>query len=488
MTPPLPEDDTLTSPHTLRTSPRALLALVALLATMLTLVAAPRSASAVGAPSGPKAADDVTIVNLINKERAAVGLPALTINLQLTRLARGHSQAMALGGPCGDGQTLRHRSPLSSGVTANWRKLRENVGCNRPYDVGAIHTALMNSPGHKVNILANDVDQIGVGLWEAADGGLWITQIFMFGGDAPALAPVTEGLVATGQAFAAPDSAPYVVLSRSDVFADSLGGATLAGGSGPILFTDAPGREEGNPQVRPRTRAEIDRVLAPGGTVYLLGGEKAISPAAAAELAAGGYKVVRLGGAGRIETAVMIAQEVVRRFGTPNRVAIASAVNWPDSITGGAAAGRAGVPLLLTLPNSLPAPTAAFLNTIPGAERVVLGGRAAVDDAVTAQLNGRRVSGPGRAETALAVADQLFGQAGDEVVIVEGYSEAAWGPALAWAPYAANRGAPQVIVANGSIPDSVKTWLASRRGQASPRFANGVSASVQRQVLDLLGR
>jgi putative cell wall-binding protein len=68
-------------------------------------------------------------------------------------------------------------------------------------------------------------------------------------------------------------SAEGVVVGRDDVFADALsGGALAAVHHGPVLLTP-PGAAS------PGVVAEAARVLKPGGTVYLLGGPAALSPA-----------------------------------------------------------------------------------------------------------------------------------------------------------------------------------------------------------------
>ena len=63
--------------------------------------------------------------------------------------------------------------------------------------------------------------------------------------------------------------ADHVVLSRDDAFADSLAASVLTAG-GPLLFTASGSLDE-------RTETEIGRVLAPSGTVVLLGGTAALS-------------------------------------------------------------------------------------------------------------------------------------------------------------------------------------------------------------------
>ncbi|MFD0637700.1 cell wall-binding repeat-containing protein [Catenulispora yoronensis] len=68
--------------------------------------------------------------------------------------------------------------------------------------------------------------------------------------------------------------ADSVVLARSDTFPDALAGVPLAAyRNGPLLLTDPA-------TLTADTEAEIKRVLPPnaGKTVYLLGGDAAISP------------------------------------------------------------------------------------------------------------------------------------------------------------------------------------------------------------------
>ncbi len=100
--------------------------------------------------------------------------------------------------------------------------------------------------------------------------------------------------------------APAAVLARNDDFADGLAGAPLAhAAEGPLLLTGV----EALPSV---TAEELERVLAPEATVYLLGGEAAISTAVAEAVADLGVRVERLWGPSRHATAVAIAEELAR--------------------------------------------------------------------------------------------------------------------------------------------------------------------------------
>jgi hypothetical protein len=81
-------------------------------------------------------------------------------------------------------------------------------------------------------------------------------------------------------AFPTNGSASAVVLARADVFADALAGGPLAAAKhAPLLLTSSGALD-------PLTKAEIQRVLAPGGAVYLLGGSGALSDAVAAAITA----------------------------------------------------------------------------------------------------------------------------------------------------------------------------------------------------------
>jgi hypothetical protein len=134
--------------------------------------------------------------------------------------------------------------------------------------------------------------------------------------------------------------AQVVVVSRDDVFADSLAGTVWAH-HGPILLT-APDRLDS------RVESEIGRVLPAGGIVYLLGGTGALSPAVEAGLASDGWDVRRLSGASRVETSIEVAREWYANWGRyHDRVVLARADSWADSITVGVwAAGR--MPIVLT--------------------------------------------------------------------------------------------------------------------------------------------
>ena len=103
---------------------------------------------------------------------------------------------------------------------------------------------------------------------------------------------------------------------------------------------------------------------------------------------------------------------------------------------------------MLTDTASLSPETADAIGRFDVASTIVLGGTAAVSDAVVADLpSPTRMAGDDRTATAAAVAQRLWRDGGtfDEVLLANGYDSTAWAWALAAAPTAARRGAPLLL-------------------------------------------
>jgi uncharacterized protein YkwD len=108
--------------------------------------------------------------DLINQARASYGLAAYQQNMSLHSKASAWSVKMAQDG------RLSH-SNLAEGNPYAWRRLGENVGYGA--DVTTIHNALMNSSGHRANILDRGFQYYAVGIYTDGAGRLWVTQEFM---------------------------------------------------------------------------------------------------------------------------------------------------------------------------------------------------------------------------------------------------------------------------------------------------------------------
>lgn len=93
---------------------------------------------------------------------------------------------------------------------------------------------------------------------------------------------------------------------------------------------------------------------------------------------------VRIGGTDRFDTAVVVANQLL----TPpvTTVYVASGDNFPDALTAGAAAAHVGGPVLLTHGTTLPDGTKNEIVALKPTNVVIVGGPAAVSDAVKAAI------------------------------------------------------------------------------------------------------
>lgn len=122
--------------------------------------------------------DEVSMVNLVNSARTSAGLKPLATNAELTKLARLKSKDLV------DHNTFTHISPTYGSPFDMMKKYgvsylyaAENLA--KSPSVQAAETALMNSPGHKANILNPEFSEIGIGIISASDGTNIYTQMFI---------------------------------------------------------------------------------------------------------------------------------------------------------------------------------------------------------------------------------------------------------------------------------------------------------------------
>jgi Cysteine-rich secretory protein family len=115
--------------------------------------------------------DESCFLSAINAARTAAGAAPLSVQGDLLRIARSWSQTMATAGQ------LFHDSNLSKLAPSRWLALGENVGAGPTCD--SIAQAFMNSTEHRRNILDPAFTTVGVGVVDAADGTVWVTEDFM---------------------------------------------------------------------------------------------------------------------------------------------------------------------------------------------------------------------------------------------------------------------------------------------------------------------
>lgn len=122
-------------------------------------------------------ASENTMIDLVNKERTSRGIKALVFNSRLRDIARGHSEDMMKRG------YFSHYSPEGKTVADRAENVNIDflvIGENLAYapNVELAHQGLMNSEGHRANILSTDYGKIGIGVIDAGIYGRMFTQVF----------------------------------------------------------------------------------------------------------------------------------------------------------------------------------------------------------------------------------------------------------------------------------------------------------------------
>ncbi|KLU59911.1 N-acetylmuramoyl-L-alanine amidase LytC precursor [Peptococcaceae bacterium CEB3] len=209
-----------------------------------------------------------------------------------------------------------------------------------------------------------------------------------------------------------PQGAPAVVLARSDDYPDALAGVPLAAKlDAPILLTAPQGLDK-------RVQTAL-KTLHPN-TVYLLGGEGALSPQVSADLSALGWnktKQVRLGGVNRYATAAIVARNLMGGE-QPQAVALATGENFPDALSIASVAGQQKMPVLLTKTSQVPDETSQALRALRPSLVYLIGGTGVISPAVSGEIASAlkpsavqvaRLSGASRYDTMAAVGN-AFGQ------------------------------------------------------------------------------
>ena len=150
---------------------------------LLIALAASLATVSFGLSAGADSASEAGFLAKINASRSAEGLAPLSVDSGLRSHARNHTQDMI------DSGGIYHSSSaeLQAAAGSGWSKLGENVG--RGGTVDSLHTAFMNSAGHKANILG-DYNYAGIGT-ASSNGTLYVTVVFMKKGGSTATTTTT---------------------------------------------------------------------------------------------------------------------------------------------------------------------------------------------------------------------------------------------------------------------------------------------------------
>ena len=283
-------------------------------------------------------------------------------------------------------------------------------------------------------------------------------------------------------------SVEKAVIATGMNFADALAASGLAGAcDGPLLLV--------GPTVAGETLVELDRLGVK--EVLIVGGESAVSPTVAAQLATGGRTVRRpAAGVDRYDTAARVADAILDESGAPPTTFFARGDAFADALAAAPAAYAAKAPILLVRPDVVPGYTATAIKDIGLSSGVALGGTAAISDATLASLDGlmsgkvERVGGSDRYATAAMFA---------EFVVADGHAEFGSVGVATGVEYAdALSGGPAIGAARGvmlltdpaSLPVATSATIDAHRPEIDVVTVFGgtvaVSSNVRTQIANIL--
>lgn len=125
-------------------------------------------------------ADQQSILDSVNAERAAMGLSSLRVSSELTGYAQTRAQECdALEK---SGQEYGHYRPDGSSwstvIPGYYSWAGENLSRSEGAWADDIMAAWMDSPGHRANILSSEAEEIGIGIYTSDTGITYWTQLF----------------------------------------------------------------------------------------------------------------------------------------------------------------------------------------------------------------------------------------------------------------------------------------------------------------------
>ena len=269
-----------------------------------------------------------------------------------------------------------------------------------------------------------------------------------------------------------------ITIVNGESFADGLASAHLFD---VILLTEAD-------SIPAATAEWLNTKCEDGDINYInvVGGVDAVSSAVFEELLECGVIVERIAGANRYSTAIAVAEYM----GNAGAIILATGENFPDALAAGPLSQEEGAPIILNNGDSLRADVAAYLDANPNITGVyIVGGETVISAEIEAELAGprgmnvTRLAGATRADTAVAIAEELHANnPTDAVVLVNasGFADALSASILA---YDFNNTAPILLVNADSIPAATAAWHTTNCNTIEDVWVVGGTSVVSASVL-----
>ena len=327
----------------------------------------------------------------------------------------------------------------------------------------AVDAWYLSTTGHK-EIMLGDYNA-AAGSWSvSSSGALYAVMVFAKMCSAPTSSDPGESVRVAGAdryATAAalskssfPTGAPVAYVATGANFPDALAaGPAAAHARGPLLLV-------ARLDVPDVTRTELAR-LKPD-RIVVLGGPGAVSDGVVSTLKsyASAGNVSRISGADRFATAAMISQA---HFDPGVDVAyIATGSNFPDALSGGAAAGMHDGPILLVQQANAPSATLSELSRLHPKKVVILGSSSVISDGVASSVASAsgvpvsRLYGQDRYQTAVKVSQANYAAGAPTTVYVA--TGVNFPDGLAAGPVAGSAPGPLLLVPGTYLPAA---WLLS---------------------------
>jgi putative cell wall-binding protein len=167
-----------------------------------------------------------------------------------------------------------------------------------------------------------------------------------------------------------PEGAEHVFVASGASFPDALSAASAAHSvDAPLLIV---------PGAAAHLDATTTSLLKGAGAsrFTIVGGPVGVTAGIAADLAKSG-SVERLAGADRFETSAAVNEAA---FPSPDRVYLASGVQFPDALSGGVLAALNDAPLFVVPPSCIPTRVADRLAAVPTSAVTLVGGKSALTE------------------------------------------------------------------------------------------------------------
>ncbi|NQX36534.1 cell wall-binding repeat-containing protein [Herbiconiux sp. VKM Ac-2851] len=174
-------------------------------------------------------------------------------------------------------------------------------------------------------------------------------------------------------------------------------------------------------------------------------------------------RVDRIGGADRFAVAAAVSRDT---FVAAPVAYVASGEVFADALSGAAAAGLQGGPVLLVTRDGVPAATVEELRRLRPGRIVVLGGPAAVSDVVEKALGEfgtvSRIGGPDRFAVSAAVSAKEFPDGATYAYLASGET---FPDALSASPLAGREKGPMLLTQKGALPSAVAAEIGRLKAQ-----------------------